>query len=248
MRRFALAVGNSTVKLGVFDGQSLQAQRQWPHAELEAADAVRVALADAGVQAGSLVGVCSVVPLLAARIAEALAALGADTEIVDVLRGPLPLRYRTPGTLGADRYCVAVAARAMFGAPVLVVDCGTALTINVVDTEGYFAGGSIAPGIGTAFRVMHEGTAQLPMLDVADAPLVGGDTEESMRSGVLHLYRHGVAGMLHAMKRQTGLHTPVVLTGGDAALLAEGGVEHTACDANILLRGIIFYLLFVRGE
>jgi type III pantothenate kinase len=236
------------VKLGVFDGPTLLAQRHWPHAAFADTDAVRVALAEAGVRSGTLVGVCSVVPHLADRIAEVLAVLGADVESVDVVRGPLPLRYRTPATLGADRYCAALAARELYGAPVILVDCGTALTINVVDGDGYFLGGAIAPGIGTAFRAMHEGTAQLPHLDAAEVPLVGGDTAESMRSGVLHLYRRGVAGMLHDMKNQTGHHTPVVLTGGDAALLAEGGVAHTARDENILLRGIIFYLLFVRGE
>jgi type III pantothenate kinase len=248
VRRFALAVGNSTVKLGVFDDHALRERRSWTHAACDDADRFRGYLMEAGVEAGSLVGVCSVVPELAARISAALLGIGADVESVDVRRGPMPMTYRTPETLGTDRYCVALAGRALYGAPVVVVDCGTALTINVVDAEGRFAGGVIAPGIGTAFRMMHEGTAQLPLLSPdGELPLIGRDTAESMRSGVVHVFRRGVAGVLDGIKKQEGHHIPVILTGGDAEVLAEGGVEHAACDGDILLRGIVFYLLFVRG-
>jgi type III pantothenate kinase len=248
VRRFALAVGNSTVKLGVFDDHALHERRSWTHAECEAAARFRGELMEEGVEAGSLVGVCSVVPGLAARIEVALAAIAADVERVDVRRGPMPMTYRTPETLGADRYCAALAARELHGAPVILVDCGTALTINVVDAQGRFAGGSIAPGIGTAFRMMHEGTAQLPLLRPdEEVPLIGRDTAESMRSGVLHLFRSGVAGMVEGIKKQTGHHIPVVLTGGDASLLVAGEGERAAYDGDILLRGIIFYLLYVRG-
>jgi type III pantothenate kinase len=250
MRGICIAVGNSTVKAGLFDGMELLDARQWEHAVWTESGGLSSALDAYGCGSGLPVVLCSVAPGQVTRIREMLAAYSC-VQVYDIEppRGPMPLRYRTPGTLGADRYAAALAAREMSGAPVIVVDCGTALTINVVDVEGYFLGGSISPGFGLALRMLHRGTEQLPELrPSAEVPLIGRDTAASLRSGVLHVLRQGVSASVSAIRKITGPDTPILLTGGEAALLT-GGIWDTAeRDGMLVLRGCIFYLHCVASS
>jgi type III pantothenate kinase len=151
-------------------------------------------------------------------------------------------------TLGADRFCAVLAARELYGAPVVVVDCGTATTVNVVDGEGVFLGGSIAPGVQTALRALHEHTAQLPALSAEDVAVIGSDSASSMRSGAVHFSRFAVEGMIREVHRVTGAGTPVLLTGGNAPVLLGAGLVLPGMrhDPNLLFRGVIFYLHFTR--
>ena len=101
---------------------------------------------------------------------------------------PLPIgnRYRTKETLGYDRIAAAVEANARFpGQDILIIDMGTAITIDFISSENEFLGGNISPGLLMRFRSLHEFTGRLPQVEPADHDaLLGDDTESAIRAGL----------------------------------------------------------------
>ena len=174
----------------------------------------------------------SVVPALSPVIrATCLRLFGADLlQVGPGLRTGLALRYEPPGSLGSDRLVDAVAARARFGAPVVVVDFGTATTFNVVDGSGTFIGGAIAPGVGVAAAALAAAGARLSRIDLTPPrepqrlPLIGRNTEQSMRAGVLYGYAGLVDGLLRRIDASLGAagdgRPTVVATGGLAGAVS----------------------------
>ncbi len=245
MKRLAIVIGNSTVKAGLFDEMEIISQKRWDHVHFADTQYMVAEFEGLGC-AGAPAVICSVVPSLEEIAGILLRRASCDSVAsVEPASGPMSMTYRTPETLGADRYCAALAGRELYGSPVIVIDCGTATTINVVDAEGRFAGGSISPGIGTSLRVLHERTAQLPGVEEEAFPqLIGRDTAECMRSGVLYGARYALEGITAGIRQFTGSGTPIILTGGDAeALLGMGPSGGFVHDELIVLRGAIFYLL-----
>ena len=125
---------------------------------------------------------------------------------------PMPIRlgYRTPQTLGRDRIAAC---------DVLVIDAGTAITYDLINSNGCFVGGNIAPGLALRFKSLHEHTGQLPLVDAdGDTPVVGYDTATAIRSGVLL----GMLGEIKSYIADLKLSHPnlmVFITGGDGKLL-----------------------------
>ena len=130
--------------------------------------------------------------------------------------------YPKPATIGADRLANAIAAHAQFGAPVVVVDFGTAVTFDVVDAEANYPGGIIAHGLSAMTDYLHEKTALLPRIKIAEPEsVVGKNTRGAMLSGAVHGYRGLIAELVRQLKRELGAaRLPVVATGGCAALMA----------------------------
>lgn len=132
---------------------------------------------------------------------------------------PVPLQnsYLTPSTLGLDRLAAAVGANTEFpGRNVLVIDAGTAITFDVVESTGTFVGGNISPGLKTRFRALHEFTSRLPLVEAKEEwPPIGKTTEEAIRSGVIGGLLLEIDGMIDLLQKDyPSLVT--VLTGGDA--------------------------------
>lgn len=123
-------------------------------------------------------------------------------------------------TLGQDRIANAVGALHVCPPPVIVLDCGTALTVEAIDADGVFRGGSIAPGRGMLLDSLHRKTAQLPRLALSSggvAKAVGSTTAEAIRGGT----DRGAVGMARELLVQTRIEIgepdcPVLVTGGDA--------------------------------
>ncbi len=139
---------------------------------------------------------------------------------------PVPLRnaYATPHTLGADRLAGAVGAAALRpGRDTLVLDAGTALKCDLVTADSTYRGGSIGPGLGMRLRALHEHTGRLPLLPLptpdATIPLVGDSTAGALLSGVVNGAAAEANGLVAAYRQQYP-NLGVVLTGGDAPLLA----------------------------
>ena len=262
--RWAVLLGNTMCRVALMDGVEVMDALAFTHAELQShATAERLrAFRDRNARYGMTVGgpaggagahpsagLCSVVPPREAEVMELFDAAGLPVphRIHPAISPVFPSRYRSMDTLGADRYCAVLAARHRYGAPAIVVDCGTATTVNVLDGDGVFLGGAIAPGVETALRALHTRTAQLPSLDLpAEPPLIGTDTAGCMQSGAVHGSRFAIAGMVDALKKLTGDSTPVILTGGNAPLLLAAGLAVTPMrhDPHLCFRGIIFHLLF----
>ena len=226
-------VGNTVVKLSVFDGDKLT--------EL--------------VREGD--GEFALLPALCARHACSAAIISTvrtldeeDIELINSLqipvlwmtpRTPVPLEnwYETPDTLGCDRLAAVVGAHTLFpGRDLLVIDAGTCVTYEWVDARGRYWGGNISPGVQMRFSALHRFTGRLPMVQAEGRCLsIGRDTETAMRAGVLIGLRHEMRGYIHEKRaRHPGLQ--VVLTGGDAARLSEGLDEAAIIDPILVLRGL----------
>ena len=134
-------------------------------------------------------------------------------------RTPMPIHnnYLTPQTLGLDRLAAAIGAQELFPArDLLVIDAGTAVTLDLVERNGTFAGGNISPGLTSRFRALHEFTRNLPLLkEEEDIPLIGRSTEEAIKAGVIYGMTLEIDGMIDLLKKKYNELQPV-LTGGDA--------------------------------
>jgi type III pantothenate kinase len=133
---------------------------------------------------------------------------------------------RFPERVGRDRLYAARGALALVGSSCLVLDAGTALTVDALRVDargGAFLGGAIAPGPALLARALGAGTAQLPRIEPRPGgPALGRDTEEALLSGVVHGFRGAAAGLVLAVAREAGLErATLVLTGGARRFLLE---------------------------
>jgi len=150
------------------------------------------------------------------------------------------INYPRPQTIGPDRLANAVAARKRFGAPVVVVDFGTAVTFDVVDARGNYVGGIIAPGLAAMTDYLHEKTALLPRVRIRETrQVVGKSTEHAMLVGAVHGYRGLVRELIGALKKELrAKNLRVVATGGYASLIARGIPEISAVVRELTLEGL----------
>jgi type III pantothenate kinase len=133
----------------------------------------------------------------------------------------LPILYENPHEVGADRIVNAVAAVHRFGAPVIVLDFGTATTFDVVSPKGEYLGGVIAPGLGISAEALFTRAARLMRVDVKKpARIIGKNTEESVQSGLFHGYVSLVEGVVRRLRTELGMDAPVVATGGLAGRIS----------------------------
>jgi type III pantothenate kinase len=148
--------------------------------------------------------------------------------------------YPHPETIGPDRLANAVAARHRFGAPVVVVDFGTAVTFDVINRTGNYAGGIIAPGLAAMTDYLHEKTALLPRIKIREIKTgIGRSTEEAMLIGAVHGYRGLIRELIAELKLELRVkRLPVIATGGYARLLAAKLPEITAVDPLLTLEGL----------
>lgn len=135
---------------------------------------------------------------------------------------PLPVRieYGSRATLGNDRVAAAAGAAEIFkGRGCLVVDAGTAVTLDVVTADGTFTGGNIAPGLRLRFSSLHEATSNLPLVEpVGEVPVIGYDTASAIRSGVVGGMVSEIADVFSFVANEYGC-SGVIVTGSDALIL-----------------------------
>jgi len=152
------------------------------------------------------------------------------------------IKYPRPRTIGADRIANAIAARAKYGAPVVVVDFGTAVTFDVVNKEGDYVGGIIAPGLSAMTDYLHEKTALLPRIRIRDVEsIIGKSTKEAMLIGAVHGYRGLIRGLIHELRLELkSKKLPVVSTGGYAELISRSVPEIGHVDPGLTMEGLLF--------
>ncbi len=148
--------------------------------------------------------------------------------------------YPRPETIGPDRLANAVAVARHFGSPSVVVDFGTAVTFDVINSAGNYAGGIIAPGLAAMTEYLHEKTALLPKIKIREVKaVVGKNTEEAMLIGAVHGYRGLIRGLIDELKGELRARKlPVVATGGYARLIAAKMPEISAVDPLLTLEGL----------
>lgn len=152
---------------------------------------------------------------------------------------PIVNLYKTPSTLGADRLAAAVAANTLFpSVNVLSVDCGTAMTFDLVTKEGEYLGGAISPGISTRFKALNHFTQKLPLIEIADNfQLIGYDTKSSILSGVLNGVINEIDGYINSVRMQFS-PLEIVFTGGDAFFLDKKLKNSIFVNPNLVLFGL----------
>ena len=235
-------IGNTNTHVGLADRRRVVKQADIPTASWFDGGARKRLRRFVGAVPPEAAALCSVVPRATTRVRTALRhgwrvrpfELTART-----LRG-VGIDYPRPETIGQDRLANAVAARHHFGAPVVVLDFGTAVTFDVIDAAGNYAGGVIAPGLAAMTDYLHEKTALLPRIQIREVRTsIGRSTEEAMRVGAVHGYRGLVRGVIGELKRELAVkRLPVVATGGYAKLMASRLPEITAVDPLLTLEGL----------
>ncbi len=125
-----------------------------------------------------------------------------------------------PETVGIDRLINAYAIRDLASAPIIVVDAGTAITLDVVSKEGDFMGGVIMPGINMQFKSLYNNTSKLPLIIPAESKsTIGKNTENSILSGVIRGTAHAIDGLLSECTDELKETPQIVLTGGQGGLI-----------------------------
>jgi type III pantothenate kinase len=154
---------------------------------------------------------------------------------------PVPVEncYGTPETLGVDRLAVAVGAAYCYpGTNVLVIDAGTAITLDVVNKNNQYIGGNILPGILMRFKALHHYTNALPLIEPRNTDqLLGYNTETAIRNGIINGIRFELDGYIQAIQDQYD-HVQIVFTGGDADFFAGKLKSSIFVDPNLLFTGL----------
>ena len=152
---------------------------------------------------------------------------------------PLKIEYTTPHTLGSDRIAAAVGAwNEQPGNNMLVIDAGSAITIDFVTRQGRYKGGNIAPGIKMRLKALHEYTGRLPLVEKeGDTPAFGYNTETAIRSGVISGICHEIDGYINEIKDKYG-DVLVFLTGGDEKTLKNRIKSRIFADKYLVAKGL----------
>jgi type III pantothenate kinase len=239
----AVAVGNTRTRFGVFHGNELENATSMAN-EDPAALAQAIVKAAEGEHGVSVV-VGSVNPAVSDPLVRALEDSGERVfRIGTDLPVPMPHSLEDATTLGQDRILCAYGAFARARQACVVIDVGTAVTVDFVDGEGIFHGGVIAPGLRMMLGALHEKTAALPAADLqqeaarlegAQTPF-GKDTRQAMALGVLGSVRGLVHFMIERYAEFYEGYPQIVATGGDAPLLFEKDelVEHIVPDLQLV--------------
>ncbi len=226
----AIDCGNTLIKATVFSGERVLITKAVPHERVELIYSL----------AASSAATMAIVVATGRHVEAVVKAVSRQCEVMTLNRDsrlPYPIAYDTR-LIGMDRVAAAAgAAAAMPGRRVLVADAGTALTLDVVDTDGTLMGGYILPGISLMLRSLHEHTALLPELDVdGDKPVAGElprDTAHAMRWGAML----AAAAAVDACVARHDCDM-AILTGGNAALLRQLVTCDHAEDDLLVARGL----------
>ncbi|MFO1486878.1 MAG: type III pantothenate kinase [Verrucomicrobiota bacterium] len=235
-------IGNTNTHLGLANARRVIRQAAIPTASWfngQAAKLLKTFVGRAKLEGAAL---CSVVPKATPQAAHTVKELWR----LDTLRlSPgtihgVGIDYPKPNSIGPDRLANAVAARRHFGAPVVVVDFGTAVTFDVVDRKGNYVGGIIAPGLAAMTDYLHEKTALLPRIRIREVQsAIGKSTEHAMLVGAVHGYRGLVRELIVELKRELkAKRLPVVATGGYARLIAAKLPEISKVEPDLTLEGL----------
>jgi len=243
----AFDIGNTSIHLGLFDGEELTQTWRIGVAQEKLPDEYGVlilSLLDArGVSTATIdaciIG-CDVPPLTPTFEEVCRNYFGIKPLVVGHgLRTGVRILYDNPKQLGADRIIDAVAATRLYGTPVIVVDFGTGTVFDAVNAKGDYLGGAIAPGIGIASEALFSRGAMLYRVQLERPPAaIGKNTIHAMQSGILFGYVGLVEGLVARFKSEVGDEAKVVGTGGYAPVIARESNCIDIVDQDLTLTGL----------
>ncbi len=237
----AVDIGNSETVVGRFHGAELDGFWRLTTGR-STADELRVAIEllvrETATGWGSIV--CSVVPLLTRPWSEALRHVTGRMPVeLDARNAGMPVRVADPMSVGPDRLANAYAASRLYGRPAIVVDLGTATTLDCVSKQGAYVGGAIAPGMVTASEELFRRAARLSRVDLRRPQrALGRTTEEALRVGVLWGNAGLVDSLVRRVRGELGGRPRVIATGGLAPILAPECETVELVDEGLTLKGL----------
>ena len=251
----AVDIGNSAAKAAIVDGETVLESGRLDTSSATAEDlldGLRV-LTGAHDEPPRAIVTVSVVDRWTERLEIAADALGLPLTVIAASHIPISTALARPDRTGPDRLLAAWAASRIYGSPVIVVDLGTATTVDAVDGDGFFLGGAIAPGLELAADALAEHTARLPRIDVnLPDEAIGTDTAGAIASGVVIGHIGSVrelARRMHERIADRSAATKVIVTGGHSAATWAEAAWRTpagddlpaiadALDPDLVLRGL----------
>ena len=258
----ALDIGNTNISIGLFRAGAMLAARRAatnPRATTDELESLLdgllrldgIALADL-----DAIALASVVPAVTAAVESIAERRGRPLLVATAGTVPLAIRVDRPGDVGADRLVNALAAARLYGTPAVVVDFGTATTLDCVATDGAYVGGAIAPGLELGLEALAARTAKLPRIELRTPDrAIGRDTVSAMQSGTIFGYQALAAGLLDRVRRElaaandvTPTEVRAILTGGlSAAPWARALEGIDAIDPDLTLKGLAILHAEVAG-
>lgn len=218
-----LDIGNTAIHLGTWADSCVRVATSVPADDQAAFDDAYQAHVDAmPLRRPPAVAIASVAPPTLVRICTILEArLDQEMLIIgDTIPLPLDVSVRDKRAVGVDRVCAAAAAYEKLQSSCVVVDFGTAVTVDLVDDDGVFLGGAIMPGVALQLKTLHENTAQLPNVQPGLPPQAfGRDTIEAIQVGVCRGIAGAVRGIVEGYATERNQWPFVVATGGDLPML-----------------------------
>ena len=237
-------IGNTNVVCGIFRGRRLLGE--WRIATKHCTSAAQVqrwfasVLGDRKRKEIQGMILCSVVPRRNRFFKKAARSIRLPLEIVgETVFCPIQNRYRNPRQVGQDRLVNAYSARVQYGAPAIIVDFGTAITVDLVSRKGEYLGGMIAPGMGISLEALNEKTALLPRVRLhPPSSLLGKDTAESILSGAFHGFASLCDGLISKLRKKYGARIKAIATGGHSYVIAPYCKEINCVNPHLTLEGL----------
>lgn len=243
----AIDVGNTNMVFGIYDNEKLIGSFRISTNDTSTSDEIGMQILQyyhfKGIEPKktSAVIIASVVPPAMYSLTNAIRKYLSLHPLVvgkDIDAGMVNL-YNNPREVGIDRLVNGVSAVKRYGAPLIIVDIGTAITFDAIDENGAYLGGAIFPGIKVAMEALFMKASKLPRVDIAATDVaIGRTTVQSMQSGAVRGYVGALTGIIEDMKNELSGDVKVIATGGMGRMMAEHCPLINAVDPNLTLDGL----------
>jgi type III pantothenate kinase len=247
----AIDVGNTNIVVGVFEGPELRVS--WRLLTLRERTADEVGLMVTGLFAHARIPTDRISAAVMASVVPPLTPImqgmtrryfGRDAFLVDpTSNGGMPILYKNPAEVGADRIANSIAAYEQYGrqtqTPLIIADLGTTTTFDAVSGAGEYLGGVICPGPQIAAEALFQRAARLPRVDVRKPPtIIGQTTVGAIESGLFYGYLSMIEGLVARITQELGGRATAIATGGLAALMVPETSVFAAVEPDITLQGL----------
>lgn len=240
-------VGNTNIVIGGFDADRLSFEFRLKTERGRTIDeyaALLSVLISKKAPTASKIESCVISSVVPPVTGDLIAHLRDAYSIEPLLVGPgiktgLPIRVQEPQAVGSDRIVNAVAAKALIGNPALIIDFGTATSLDILSADGCYDGGIIAPGPNVAMESLVANTAKLPRIELAwPKSVIGKNTIHAMQAGCVVGYACMVDGLIERVVAEAGPFPHVVATGGLGQLFAKHSSKISRYEPHLTLHGL----------